>query len=275
MRAERYFAPPRPRVFGHRGAAGVAPENTVPSFALAAALGAGYLELDVHATSDGEIVVMHDAELGRTTDGEGLVRAHSAAQLASLDAGFRFSHDGAAFPYRGQGVRIPTLAAVLREFPHHPINIEIKQEDPPIVDAVVEVVRQAGALERVLLAAEHDEIMTSIRRCAGGGEGVAIGMATGDVIAFLDRLSREDWSGYTPPGSALQIPTAFGGIELVTAASIAAAHRLGLEVHVWTINDAVEIERLLDLGVDGIMSDLPGLVAAAINRRRHRGGASS
>jgi glycerophosphoryl diester phosphodiesterase len=266
MRAERYFAPPRPRVFGHRGAAGVAPENTLPSFAIAVALGADYLELDVHATSDGEVVVVHDAELERTTDGEGLVRTHSAAQLASLDAGFRFTHDGATYPYRGQGVRIPTLASVLRAFPH-PINIEIKQEDPPIVDAVVEVVRRAGALDRVLLAAEHDEIMTSIRRCASVGEGAAIGMATGDVIAFLDRLNREDWAGYTPPGSALQIPTAFGSIELVTTASIAAAHRVGLEVHVWTINDPAEIERLLDLGVDGIMSDLPGLVAAAVQRR--------
>jgi glycerophosphoryl diester phosphodiesterase len=107
-----YFSPPRPRVFGHRGAAGVAPENTVPSFALAVALGADYLELDVHATRDGEIVVLHDAELDRTTDGHGRVCEHTWAEVAALDAGWQFTHDGRGFPYRGQGVRVPRLAEV-------------------------------------------------------------------------------------------------------------------------------------------------------------------
>jgi glycerophosphoryl diester phosphodiesterase len=92
-------------------------------------------------------------------------------------------------------------------------------------------------------------------------------MCIGDIIDFIGRLPREDWSGYAAPGNALQIPPAHDGVDLVTPASVAAAHRVGLEVHVWTINDAAEIERLLDLGVDGVMSDLPGLVAAAARRR--------
>jgi len=261
-----YFTAPPPRIFGHRGAAGVAPENTLPSFALAAALGASYLELDVHATADGEIVVLHDPLLERTTDGSGPVSQHRWAAVRELDAGYHFTHDGRVFPYRGQGVRIPTLAAVLREFPSHRINIEIKQGEPPIVGAVLDVLRSAASLDRVLLAAEHDDIMRAIR--AAVGDRVATSMCVGEVVEFVGRLQGDDWAGYTPAARALQIPPAHGGIELVTPASVAAAHRLGLEMHVWTINEAAEIERLLDLGVDGVMSDLPGLITTAIGRRR-------
>lgn len=260
-----FFAAPRPRVFGHRGAAGVAPENTQPSFALAAALGVSYLELDVHATRDGEIVVLHDARLDRTTNGEGPVGERSWSEVATLDAGWHFTHDGRSFPYRGQGVRVPRLADVLTAFPGHRFNIEIKQSEPPIVAATLAVLAAAGALERTLLAAEHDDIMAAIRDAVG--DRVATGMSVGDVLAFIDRLWRDDWTGYVPAGRALQVPPAHGDVEIVTAASVAAAHRVGLEVHVWTINDAVEIERLLDLGVDGVMSDLPGLAIEAVRRR--------
>ena len=268
MSALSYLAAPRPRVFGHRGAAGVAPENTLPSFALAAALGATYLELDVHATSDGEIVVLHDPLLDRTTNGEGPVRERRWSDVAALDAGWQFTHDGRSFPYRGQGVRVPRLADLVAAHPGMPLNIEIKHSDPPIVDATLDVLRRAGALSRTLLAAEHDDIMTAIR--AAVGDEVVTGMSVGDVLAFMDRFMRDDWTGYTPPGAALQVPPSHGDIDIVTATSVAAAHRVGLEVHVWTINDAAEIERLLDLGVDGVMSDLPGLVAAAVNRRAAR-----
>lgn len=268
MSAATYLARPRPRVFGHRGAAGVAPENTLPSFALATALGATYLELDVHATSDGEIVVLHDPLLDRTTNGEGRVCEWRWADVAALDAGWHFTHDGHTHPYRGQGVRVPRLAEVVAAHPGQALNIEIKQGDPSIVDATLEILRRGGALERTLLAAEHDDIMTAIR--AAVGDQVATGMSVGDVMAFMDRWLRDDWSGYTPPGAALQVPPSHGEVEVVTAASVAAAHRVGLEVHVWTINDAAEVERLLALGVDGVMSDLPGLVAAAVARRAGR-----
>ena len=110
--------------------------------------------------------------------------------------------------------------------------------------------------------------MTAIRSAVG--DEAVTGMSVGDVLAFMDRFMRDDWTGYTPPGAALQVPPSHGDIDIVTAASVAAAHRVGLEVHVWTINDAAEVERLLDLGVDGVMSDLPGLVAAAVNRRAAR-----
>jgi glycerophosphoryl diester phosphodiesterase len=260
-----YFGLPRPRVFGHRGAAGLAPENTLPSFALATALNAGYLELDVRGTRDGTVVVLHDPTVDRTTDGEGAVADLPFAALEQLDAGYQFTYDGRHFPYRGQGVRIPRLESVLRAFPGHRINIEIKQARPPIVDAVLAIVRRAHATDRVLLAAEHDEIMHAIRAAAGAG--VATGMSTGDVVDFITRCREDRWQSYRPPGQALQVPPAYGGIELITQDTLAAAHRFGIEVHTWTINDPDEIERLLTLGVDGIMSDLPGLAATIVARR--------
>jgi glycerophosphoryl diester phosphodiesterase len=265
-----YFALPRPRVFGHRGAAGVAPENTLPSFGMAAALGADYLELDVHATGDGTIVVLHDETLDRTTNGSGAVRDRSWSEVAALDAGYRFSWDGGTFPYRGQGVQVPTLESVLSAFPGHRFNIEIKQREPPVVDDVVALLDRTGAAPRCLLAAADDAVMQAIRRAVGGR--VATSMSVGDVASFIDRCGRGVWDDYRPPGQALQVPPRHEGIELVTRDTVAAAHRFGCEVHAWTINDVAEIERLLDLGVDGVMSDFPGLVRGAVARRR--GGSS-
>jgi glycerophosphoryl diester phosphodiesterase len=254
-----------PRVFGHRGAAGLAPENTLPSFALAVALGASYIELDVHGTRDGKVVVLHDPTLDRTTNGTGLVAAHTYEQLTALDAGYRFTPDGNSFPYRGQKICLPTLESVLTLHATPCFNIEIKQEHPAIVETVIEIIERTATLDRVLLAAEHAPIMTAIRSVVG--DRIVTGMSAVEVVEFMDRFGRSDWAGYRPPGRALQIPPRFGNVELVTADTVATAHRFGLEVHVWTVNETEEIGRLLDLGVDGIMSDLPGLVVAAVAER--------
>ena len=257
-----FFALPRPRVFGHRGAAGLAPENTLPSFALAVALGVSYLELDVHGTRDGEVVVFHDPTLERTTDGSGPIAAQSLSALQRLDAGYRFTYDGSHFPYRGQAVRIPTLRDVLRLFPDRQLNIEIKQATPPLVDAVLDLFREAGATDRCLLAAEHDDIMQAIRAAADAR--IPTSMSTGDVIEFMNRFAEGRWEGYAPAARALQIPVSFEGLDLITADTVAAAHCLGLEVHAWTINDPAEMTRLVGFGVDGIISDLPGLAVSGL-----------
>lgn len=264
----RYFAGPKPRVFGHRGAAGLAPENTVPSFALGLALGADFIELDVHASRDGIVVVIHDPTLERTTDGTGPVREHALYELQRLDAGYQFTRGGGDFSYRGQSVRIPTLEAVLKDFPLAYCNIEIKQADPPIVAEVMDVIRRLDAHHRVLLAAEHESIMHEIRHLAGQ---VVTGFSAAEVADFVARVAASNFDDYRPAGRALQIPPRFGDIELVTAESVAAAHRCALEVHVWTINQRDDMERLLDAGVDGIMSDLPGLARRVVDTYPKRG----
>ena len=218
----------------------------------------------MHATSDGVVVVLHDETLERTTDGAGAVRARPLAALERLDAGYRFRAPDGTYPYRDRGLRVPTLAALLEAFPGVPLNIELKQQEPPIETAVLAALDGCAARERTLLAAEDATVMARIRAAAPD---VLTSFSAAEVAEFVFRLRDGRLAGYRPPGVALQVPPAFGDVALVTAESVAAAHRLGLEVHVWTINDEAEMETLLDLGVDGIMTDFPARGVAVLRGR--------
>jgi glycerophosphoryl diester phosphodiesterase len=260
----RYLEGPRPRLFAHRGGARIAPENTVEAFAAGLAAGADRLEMDVHATRDGHVVVLHDPTVDRTTDGSGLVREMSLAELHRLDAGARFAGEHGDFPFRGRGVRVPTLAAVLEAFPGVPLNIEIKQDAPAIEHEVLAVLDRAGARAQVLLAAEEASIMARIRAAAPD---VLTSFSAADVLEFVTAWHGGTLAAYRAPGVALQIPPSFGDVPLVTAESVAIAHGMGLEVHVWTIDDPDEMAALLELGVDALMTDVPPVAARLLRER--------
>src|SRR5262245_58706100 len=219
-RRTRYLDGPRPRLFAHRGGAGTAPENTVEAFTAGLGAGADRLELDVHASADGVVVVIHDDTVDRTTAGTGPVRTLSAAALAGLDAGAGFRAADGSHPYRGRGVRIPTLAALLEACPDVPLNIEIKQASPPIEAAVLATLDRFGARERTLLAAEDSAIMDRIRAAAPD---VLTSFAAPEVADFIVRLRDGNLAGYRPPGVALQVPPAFRDTPIVTPESVAAA----------------------------------------------------
>lgn len=256
-----YFAPSRPRLFAHRGASAHFPENTLPAFAAAVAAGMGYLEMDVRATRDGRIVVHHDPTLLRQCGVDRPLSALTFEELRHLDGGWGFTPDcGQTFPWRCQGITIPTLAEVLAAYPHARYNIEIKQAEPAIEAAVLEVIRAAGAEDRVLLAAEQDVIMQRLRPLCGA---IPTGFSIGETTAFFAWLEAGGRDAYTPPGVALQIPVQWQGRTLVTQTTLAAAHARGVEVHVWTINEPDEMARLRQLGVDGLMSDYPERLLAA------------
>ena len=264
----KFFSGPTPRLFAHRGASGEAPENTLAAFQRAASLGAVYMELDVHLSRDGQVVVMHDDTLERTTNGHGLVKEHGLAELHGLDAGYHFTPDGGeTFPFRGQGVTIPLLADVLRRFPHVRFTVEIKQQEPPIEEQVIAVVREGGMAEAVILASEHEAVVTRARSLAPD---IATNCAAAEVLAFMHRVFSQQLGDYRPPGRAFQIPPDYEGVALVTPQTVAAIHDLGAEVHVWTVNDRHEMERLFELGVDGIMSDFPGRLLAVAHERGAR-----
>jgi glycerophosphoryl diester phosphodiesterase len=186
------------------------------------------------------------------------------AELHRLDAGARFAGDGGKFPFRGRGVRVPTLAAVLEAFPGVPLNIEIKQDEPAIEHAVLDVLDRFAARGQVLLAAEEARIMARIRAAAPG---VLTSFSAGDVLEFVTAWHGGTLDAYRPPGVALQIPPSFGDVQLVTAESVAIAHGMELEVHVWTIDDPVEMAALLDLGVDALMTDVPPVAARLLRER--------
>jgi glycerophosphoryl diester phosphodiesterase len=260
-----YLAPPRPRLFAHRGASAHYPENTLPAFAAAVEAGITYLEMDVRATRDGVIVVHHDETLRRTCGVERPLSACTLAELLECDAGFGFTADGGAtFPHRGREIIVPTLSAVLAAFPAAFCNIELKQDLPGVEKLLLDTLRRAGAEQRVLLAAEQDRIMERLRPLCGA---IPTSLSFGESAAFFAWLQGGRLGDYRPPGVALQIPVRWGERELVTAASVAGAHAAGLEVHVWTVNEEMEMERLLALGVDGLMSDYPQRLLAVAGRQ--------
>jgi len=219
----------------------------------------------VHASADGVVVVIHDETLERTTDGTGLVRALPLAALQRLDAGHRFRAPDGSYPFRDRGIRIPTLAELLEAVPDVPLNIEIKQQTPSIEAAVLATLDRFDARARTLLAAEEAEIMVRIRTAAPD---MVTSFSAHEVAEFVRRVGGGDFAGYRSPGIALQVPPAFQDISIITATSVAAAHDLGLEVHAWTINEPDEIEALLALGVDGIMTDVPGVAARILRKGR-------
>ena len=261
-----FFAGPPPRLFAHRGASGETPENTLIAFQRAVALGMEYAELDVHVSRNGVVVVSHDATLERTTDGHSHIRDCSLVELQSVDAGFHFSPDGGkTFPFRATGVKIPTLGEILEQFPTLHFTIEIKQTDPPIEELVLATVRACGREDNVVLASEHDTVLARVRALAPE---IATSFAYGEVVEFIQRVTTDQLSDYHPPGQALQIPPEFQGVPLVTSQTVAVAHNLNREVHVWTIDDPREMGRLLDLGVDGIMSNFPDRLLEVVRRRQ-------
>jgi glycerophosphoryl diester phosphodiesterase len=250
----------------HRGASALAPENTIEAFRLAVEAGAGGLELDVHMTHDGHIVVIHDATVDRTTNGSGAASEMTLDELRRLDAGHNFSPDGGPTrPYRGRGVQVPTLGEVLEEFPEVAVNIEIKAGTPGIEETVLGVLREANALGRALVVSTPHDIVKRFRKVSGGH--VSTGASRWEIGVFyisskfrLERLVR-------PAYDALQVPLRHRGIPVVTPRFVRAAHARGVRVDAWTINQADEMRRLLDLGVDVIMTDRPGMLAEVLENR--------
>lgn len=251
----RFFDGPKPRLFAHRGSSGNAPENTLPSFELAIEQGADMLEMDVHATRDGHIVVMHDAVVDRTTNGTGPITGFSLDELKELDAGYKFTSDGGTtFPFRGKGITVPTLREVAEQFPEVPFNIEIKECETPNEHTAYELLKDLGHAEIILLAGEKDFMVERVRAVDSA---IPTNFCGPEVLEFLQRTFQDNWKGYTPPGSALQIPEQYEGIPVLTPELLEAAHRFGLEVHIWTVIEEADMRRQLEMGVDGIMTDYP------------------
>jgi glycerophosphoryl diester phosphodiesterase len=255
---------PRPLLFAHRGASRHAPENTLEAFELGLRQGAEVLELDVHRTRDGELVVIHDATVERTTNGSGFVRDMTYAELARLDAGFKFlDRSGKAF-FRGHGVVVPRLSEVLEAFGRSAaFNIEIKQREPSIVGETLRLLDRLRP-EHVLLTAGDDAIMQEIEAAQPS---VPLGLSRGACRAVVKGARRgEDLSRFR--GRALQIPPRKGLLPIATAKVVAAARAAGIEVHLWTINDPRIAERLLALPITGLMSDDPGALVDPIRAAR-------
>jgi glycerophosphoryl diester phosphodiesterase len=264
-----FFDSAKPRIFGHRGAAGVAPENTLASVQRAFDDGAQFVEFDVRGAKDGEVVIIHDATVGRTTNGRGRVSQKKLKELKLLHAGWWFSPDGGgSFPYRSQKIEIPTLDEFFSSFLSGKAIIEIKQNRPPIVKKVIQSVCRWGREDQVLLATEKDQIMAQIRHeIQQDGLPIVTGFSYGDVAEFMRWVAMGKTEPFSPVGRALQIPEKYQGMTLVSTETVQAAHDLGVEMFVWTVNAVEEMERLLGLGIDGIITDYPARLRDLLSRK--------
>jgi glycerophosphoryl diester phosphodiesterase len=269
----------------HQGGALEAPSSTMYAFDTALANGAQMLELDVHATADGRVVVLHDATVDRCTDGTGEVDRLSFDVIRRLDAAHWFvpgegvvgDRDPTAYPWRGiaTGQRPPPAGAAADDFTVPaledvlmryavPVNIDIKQTAPqtqPYEAAVAEVVRRTGRTKDVMIASFSDQALAQFRLLAPE---VATSAGPDEVLAFWAYAHGQGPAPDEIAYQALQVPEVFGTVTVVSERFVAAAHETGLAVHVWTIDDEAAMARLLDLGVDGIVTDRPSVLARAM-----------
>lgn len=260
-----YQNAPQTMVIAHQGGDGLWPSNTLFAFEHAAELGVDVLEMDIHMTKDGALVVSHDETVDRLTDGEGLIKEKSLAEVQSYDAAYDWSplDDGAEYPYRGQGIVIPTLESVFERFPDYRMNIEIKQAEPSISQPFCELIRKHGMEDRVLVASFNDEALVEFRETCPE---VATSGSRGQIkpfvylhLAFLGRL-------YPPNFSAVQVPIENSGITILKSRFVKVAHARGLWVDAWTIDDPAEMRMLIEIGVDGIITDRPDLLMEVLGR---------
>jgi glycerophosphoryl diester phosphodiesterase len=249
-----------PQVFAHRGGCDLGPENTIAAFDIGMSTGADGLELDVHLSADGVVVVHHDKTLDRTTDGSGPVAARTAQELERLDAGYWFKRDG-AYPFRGQGMGVPTLREVLMRYRSIPTIIEIKVYTAEMGEAVAREIRRADAADYVCVAGYG---LASARAARAALPGIAASAAQPEVRAAVYRsllrcpVRRADYHTY-------QVPEWAEATRIVTPRFIRHAHSAGLKVQVWTVDEEADMRRLLEWGVDGLISNRPDLAVRVRN----------
>lgn len=258
-----------PMVIAHQGGEKLRPSNTMIAFQHAVDLGVDVLEMDIHATQDGVIVVIHDATVDCTTDGRGAVQEMTFAEIQTLDAGHYWTDDGGqTYPYRGQGIRIPALAEVLQAFPTMPMNIEIKQAEPSIVAPLCQLLREHGLAEQTLVPSFHADTIAAMRATCPE---VATSLVRPEITRFWLLNVLGLGALFRAPGEAIQVPERstlpiLGEVQVVTARFVRNAHRHNMAVHVWTIDETDDMERLLALGVDGLITDRPDRMLALLGR---------
>ncbi len=255
-----FFDRPRPLVFAHRGGCALGPENTIAAFDRGMAAGADGLELDVHLSADGVVVVHHDDTLDRTTSASGLVASRTADELARVDAGYCFAVKG-EHPYRGQGVGVPTLRDVLRRYPDVPVIIEMKVDSDAMGEALAREVRSANAVDRVCAAGFGTRSAAAARAAlpemACSACHAEVRLAVYRTLAYWP-VRQARYGGY-------QIPEHSGLLRIVSPRFIRYAHDASLKVQVWTVDEEHDMRRLLEWGVDGLISNRPDLAVQVRN----------
>lgn len=250
-----YFIPNKFLVIAHRGGPSLGPENTLYTFRNAVKLGVDVLEMDVRSTKDGQLVLLHDDTVARTTNATGPVLNYTLVELKQLDAAHRWSPDkGQTFPLRDKGVKIPTLLEVFKAFPQTKMNLEIKESRSSTIRSICRSIRDHEMTNKVVVASFDTEALKEFRRLCPQ---VATSAGASEARMFFGLQKAYLEAAYSPDAQVLQVPETLGDLRIVNKRFIDAAHARNMRVQVWLINDVTSMQRLLELGVDGIMTDYP------------------
>lgn len=242
-----------PVAIAHRGSRILWPENTDTSFQGAYDLGYRHFETDLHRTADGVLVCFHDPTVDRTTNAIGRVEQMTLEELQSLDAGYR--HETVqGFPYRELGVKVPSLEWLLTTFPDTSVVLDLKSDG--LAEPLAAIVDELEAHERLIVGSFSGARIAKFRAITNGRVPTSVGPMLARLWVLASRVGRRAGG----EAEALQLPARMRGVRVVDERLLVAAHDAGLQVHVWTVNEPAEMIRLLDMGVDGLVTDRPDLL---------------
>ncbi|SEQ55898.1 glycerophosphodiester phosphodiesterase [Piscibacillus halophilus] len=262
-----------PLVIAHRAGDLIAPGNSMAAIEQSAELGVDLIELDIHITKDGHLVLMHDPSVDRTTDGSGLVSELTLEEFQMLDAGFHFLDLNGEYSFRGLGVYKPTLEEVFQEYPDMKYMLEIKHTNPPqlygdIALKLWDLIQEYDMEDKVLVSSFDQEIIDEFNEHAEG----RVALGTGEQSAFNFVITNKLWvrNFFKPNGHAIQFPVRNKFFNFFTEEIIEGAQRLGMDIHYWTINDEETMRELIDAGVDGIITDRPDMLIDILEEKGMR-----
>lgn len=255
-------------VIAHRGGLALSPENTIEAFKNADEMGVDAIELDIHSSKDGEIVIMHDDTIDRTTDGSGDIRDYTLSELKSFDAGYRWTDDGGvSYPFRGKGIQIPTLSEAFSKIKSANIIVEIKQSEPSIIKPLCDLIRKYGLENKVIAASFSSDALLEFRRSFPEA---ATSATKAEAVKFFI-LNMFHLAGfYKPPAVALQVPEYHEGRKVINKRFVDSARKNNIEVHAWTINELDDMRRMISLGVNAIVTDYPDRLLKLLGRNNRR-----
>ena len=249
-----------PVPIAHRGSRLLWPENTMEAFSGAVALGYRHLETDLHITSDGVLVCIHDDTVDRTTNGVGPVDSFTLEELSDLDAGYRHA-GGEGYGFRATGIKVPTLEELASSFSDSSLVVDLKTDG--LIDALVVLIERENLADRLIVGSFDDDRLDDFREATGGKVATSTGPAMARLWVIASRVGR----GAGGDAQALQVPTQIRGVRVVDERLVRLAHQSDMQVHVWTVNDEDEMKRLLDSGVDGLITDRPDILKAVLVER--------
>ncbi len=253
-------------VIAHQGGERLFPSNTLYAFDEAYKLGVDMFELDIHQSKDGHLMVIHDDTVDRTTDGQGYIKNMDLAEIQTLDAGYYWTKDGSTYPYRAQGIKIPTLAELFERYPTMPMVIDIKQKSPEIEQQLCKLLRQFNKTDDTIIGSFHLNALKKFRVLCPEVPTSLQAIESLKMLLYSYLSSKLVFSMFRPKARAAHVPMRAGWIQIVHPKFVKLAKQKNLALHVWTINDVQEMKELIELGVDGIMTDRPDLLLEILGR---------